>query len=328
MAAGVGFAAGLLPDADILIRSVEDPLRVLDFHRGFSHSLTFIPLGGLIAALPLWLLLRRRPAFARVWLYATLGYALGGLLDACTSYGTALLWPWSDWRVAWSVMPILHPLFTLALGLGVGLALRRRSRRPAQVALAVALAWIGFGAVQHQRALASVEALATARGQAPDRIVVKPTVANLWLWRGVAEIEGMVVVDAVRLRLRGEARVYPGGATARIDVSGPHPWLDALPRDSRLRRDILRFDRFSDGWLVAHPDAAGDEFRIGDARFALLPDSLRPLWGISGSPMAPDRHVRWHNWRESSPADRRHLWAMLRGRKPATVAPVSGGALH
>ena len=37
LATGVGFAAGLLPDADSLIRSGSDPLLFLEFHR---------PLGG------------------------------------------------------------------------------------------------------------------------------------------------------------------------------------------------------------------------------------------------------------------------------------------
>ncbi len=47
----VGFASGLLADADTLIRSANDPLLNIEFHRHFTHSLIFIPVGGLLAAL-------------------------------------------------------------------------------------------------------------------------------------------------------------------------------------------------------------------------------------------------------------------------------------
>ncbi len=38
-AACIGCIAGLLPDADFLVRSAEDPLLTLEFHRHFTHSL-------------------------------------------------------------------------------------------------------------------------------------------------------------------------------------------------------------------------------------------------------------------------------------------------
>ena len=47
----IGFLAGLAPDLDVLIRSETDPILFLEYHRQFSHSLFFIPLGSLIVAL-------------------------------------------------------------------------------------------------------------------------------------------------------------------------------------------------------------------------------------------------------------------------------------
>ena len=41
----VGVVAGLLADADILIRSSSDPLLNIEYHRHFTHSLVFIPVG-------------------------------------------------------------------------------------------------------------------------------------------------------------------------------------------------------------------------------------------------------------------------------------------
>lgn len=41
-AALIGALAGMAPDLDVLIRSNEDPLLFLEFHRQFTHSLLFI----------------------------------------------------------------------------------------------------------------------------------------------------------------------------------------------------------------------------------------------------------------------------------------------
>ena len=54
LAAGIGFAAGILADADILIRSASDPLLNVEYHRHFTHALVFIPVGGLIVEPGLW----------------------------------------------------------------------------------------------------------------------------------------------------------------------------------------------------------------------------------------------------------------------------------
>ena len=84
-----GFLAGLAADLDVLIRSAEDPMLFLEYHRQFTHSLFFIPLGGLIAATILYCLIGRRLrlSFPRTLLYCTLGYGTHGLLDYATSYG-------------------------------------------------------------------------------------------------------------------------------------------------------------------------------------------------------------------------------------------------
>lgn len=62
-----GVVAGLLADADILIRSSSDPLLNIEYHRHFSHSLLFIPIGAAIALIILWPLLHRHIATKRLY---------------------------------------------------------------------------------------------------------------------------------------------------------------------------------------------------------------------------------------------------------------------
>ena len=148
-----GALSGMAPDLDSLIRSNTDPLLYLEYHRQFSHSLFFIPIGSLICALVFYFLFARRweISFKLTYLFCLLGYATHGLLDACTSYGTELLWPFSNERFVWNNISIVDPIFTLPLLTLVILGVRRHNPVFGKVALGWALAYLSLGVYQHQR---------------------------------------------------------------------------------------------------------------------------------------------------------------------------------
>lgn len=293
-AALCGFGAGLLADADALIRSAQDPLLVLEYHRHFTHALAFVPVGALLAALALWPAMRRRLAWPRLYLYALLGYALSGVLDACTSYGTSLLWPFSAERVAWSIVSIVDPMFSSLLAVPLLFALRRRRAALARAGLVLAALYLALGAWQHERAREALAALAAARGHTPQRLLVKPTLGNLVLWRGLYLQQRQIHADAVRVGAR--TRIYPGENAPLA----PQAAADSGPQ--------ARFAAFSDGWLVADPRHPG---RVGDARYAMLPTSLHPLWGIQTSRSGALEFV---TDRSMSQAERDRFVDMLLGR--------------
>ena len=87
----LGCFGGLAPDLDVFIFSPTDPLLFLEFHRQFTHSLVFIPLGALLVATILHRFLGKGLRFRESYLFCLLGYATHGLLDTCTTYGTQLL---------------------------------------------------------------------------------------------------------------------------------------------------------------------------------------------------------------------------------------------
>jgi len=124
----IGFIAGFAPDLDVLIRSSTDPMLSLEYHRQFTHSLIFIPFGALIVALILFPLVKKSLSLKTVYLASFLGYATHGLLDACTSYGTLLFWPFSNERVTWNNISIVDPLFTIPILILVGTAIKTRKR--------------------------------------------------------------------------------------------------------------------------------------------------------------------------------------------------------
>jgi len=302
----VGFVAGLLPDADTLIRSTSDPLLFLQFHRHFTHSLVFVPIGAAIAAVLLWPLFRRRLRVVELYGFALLGYALAGLLDACTSYGTHLLWPFTDQPVAWNIISIVDPLFSLVLLVGVVVGYWLRRSRPVRLALLVAGCYLAFAAWQHERVEDAARALAASRGHAPGQLMVKPTIGNIILWRSLYVHERILYADGIRQGLTGAPIVYQG-------VSRPLLTLDSLSGSEKgafRPRDLYRFAQFSDQLLVRHPHRS---LFIGDARFAMLPTSLRPLWGIEPGVDASAGAVFVAD-RELGPDERARFVRMLTGR--------------
>lgn len=306
----VGWAGGMLADADFFIRSAEDPLLNIEYHRHFSHSLLFIPIGGFICAALLWILFRRRKKFSSLMLWSTAGYATAGLLDACTSYGTRLLWPYSDMRVAWNIISIIDPIFTLTILVLIAMAFKKRMSRWAVVAVVFALAYLGLGVVQNGRASRLQSELIAERGHsaAADMEAVKPSIGNIVLWRSVYRHDNKFYVDAVRVGFLGGRKVYPG---VRVDALSSKELQEGMLPDSVLATDIDRFAHFSSDYLARHPDQPEV---VGDLRYAMLPNSAHPLWGIRYDSEKSDQHAAFENFRDADEGMRDRLFRMLFGR--------------
>ena len=306
-AAIVGFTAALPADFDILIGSAGDPLLNIEFHRHFTHSLAFIPIGALIVAPLLWLVLRKHLSFRQVYLYALLGFATSGLLDACTSYGTHLLWPFSDERISWSIIAIVDPVFTLVLLIALAIGFRYRKHRPSRIGLTLAGAYLLLGLWQQHNALESAELLAAQRGHEVERILIKPTLGNLVLWRSVYQSGDRFYVDAIRVG-PGPNRVYRGESAPLFVLARDRA---DLPPDSTLARDIERFFRLSEGYVVPDP---GRENVLIDVRYSMLPTETAPMWGIDLNVESPSEHARFRIYRDRSGDVKDRFFTMLLGR--------------
>jgi len=307
LALGTGFAAALLPDADTLIRSPADPLLAIEFHRHFSHSLLFAPLGALIAALLVWLLLRRRQPLGLLYPLVLAAYVSACLLDAATSYGTQLFWPLTGTRYAWNLVAIVDPLLTAVLLAAVIGSWRGAGAWLARAALLFGVAYLALGYVQRERAVAAAADMAAGRGHVPALIEAKPTIGNLLVWRTLYLEDGVYHVDAVRPGL-GAVRVYPGESVARFQADA----LAELGVDpgSVLAGDIGRFSVLASGYVVLQP---GDPPVLGDIRYALRPNGVTTLWGIEIDVAEPWRHARFVTFRQVDEEVRYAFLAMLRG---------------
>jgi inner membrane protein len=303
----IGFVAGLLADADILIKASNDPLLNVELHRHFTHALIFIPIGALIASFLLWPVMRKRIEFKKIYGYAFLGYATSGLLDACTSYGTHLLWPFSDTRIAWNIIAIVDPVFSLTLLIVLIIGFKYYKPIAARVGLSLAGCYLLLGMWQHQNALQSAIELAEQRGHEIQRIIVKPTLANLVLWRSVYQSNNRFYVDAIRVGI-GTSRIYSGES---VPIFEPNQDTLALEKGSILEGDIQRFFNLADGYVA--PDLSRDNVLI-DIRYSMLPTSITPMWGIDLNAASASQHVKFENYRDQPDKARELFVAMLLGR--------------
>lgn len=301
----VGGIAGALPDVDILIRSSEDPLLLTEYHRHFTHSLLFVPVIGILVA-GACRLLTKSYSFLRLLRWATLGALTHGFIDACTSYGTHLLWPFSAGRTSWHIISVIDPLFTLPLLVSLWIAYGRKNHGWAQIGLLWCALVLLLGWWQRERATDFYRTEIARRGHEAVRLNVKPGFANLWLWRGIYETDGHFYVDAIWNFPFMQTRLYPGERVRRIVPEQDFAHLAG----STAYQDLLRFNFFTDGYLYS-ADPPGTE--LGDLRFSLLPHSLEPLWVVRLDPAKPDQHLPYITTREVTREKRQRFFAMLRG---------------
>jgi inner membrane protein len=311
----VGALSGMAPDLDVFIRSSIDPLLFLEFHRQFTHSLFFIPLGALICAAVFARFSQRTLTFKQTYLVCLLGYGTHALLDACTSYGTQLLWPFSNYRFAWNNIAVVDPFATVPLLLGVIFTWRRADPRYVRYGLAWFLIYLGLGFAQQQRAASAAAELANSRDHNGVEIAIKPGFANILLWKSIYIHEGIYYVDAIRTGVAVTA--YEGASVAKFDVRRDLPWLDP---HSQQGIDVERFRWFSKDYLAMDP--IRPNFVI-DMRYSMIPNEVNSLWGIGLTPgAATTAHVTFESDRDASPERLASFWAMLRGD---TCIPAASG---
>ena len=304
-----GALGGIAPDLDVLFQSSTDPILFLEFHRQFTHSLVFIPVGALLVFLVLRAIASRFRflqglSTGQAYLACLMGYATHGLLDACTSYGTQLLWPFSNTRFAWDTMSIVDPLFTLPLLVLVVAASRSKRIWLSWIACIWMFSFFALGWLQQERALQAAHQVAQIRGHAPLRLSVKPSFANLLVWKAIYEFEGHYYVDAVRVGTR--SLWYPGARVRKLDLSRDFPSLGATTQQAQ---DIERFRWFSDDYLSVMEEYP----RIVDMRYSLVPNEVDPMWGIDIDTTQPDAHVAWWAGREVNEIKQRAFFVMVLG---------------
>lgn len=307
-AGAIGAVAGTIPDVDHFISSREDPLLYVEFHRQFTHSLLFSIVGSLAAILP-WLMKRElRPHWRTLWLCAFPAYLSHCLIDASTTWGTQLLWPFHNRRAGWDVIAIVDPNFTLTLMFALTIALTRLRPRAATIGVMVALVYLGVGGVQKLRAARVQEELARARGHARERWEVMPTLANNIVWRSLYLADGRIYSDRIRVGWLGGRSHHEGTSLPKMT---PARLTSFEQEANRQTRGFDRFRWFTGDWVARSPD---EPSVLSDMRYSLSNKAFDPVWGIRFVETNRGAQVEWISRERNRRPDVAQLWAEIVGR--------------
>ena len=237
----IGFLAGLAPDLDVLIQSSTDPILFLEYHRQFTHSLFFIPFGSLIVALVLFPFVKNSMSIKTVYFASLLGYATHGLLDACTSYGTQLFWPFSNARVTWNNISIVDPLFTIPVLILVVIAIKTKKKIFSFISIGWIIFYLSLGFIQYERALLVAVELTRLRGHNPERLTLKPSFGNLILWKSIYQHKETFYVDAIRT---AQTSTWCEGENIRVlTITSIYPILKKRASRKRISKDLGGFHK-------------------------------------------------------------------------------------
>lgn len=300
-----GALFGTLPDLDVLASPFMDTAQKLAHHRGASHSLIIMVLASVFSA----------PWLARFWKKDKISQARAGwfvflvwsthvLIDCFTVYGTSVLWPFSEKRVAFNNLFIIDPLYTAPLVVSlVWLAFLRTKKQQAKrrkvglwglglssgyVVLSLLAKWVASG---------GFEADLARRGTPGERRFEAPTPFNILLWRAVVD--------------HGD-ELWVGYRSVFESRSAPVRWT-VYPRNRAVfetvskEREAATLDWFSDGWWIARPNKTG--VWIADVRFGETRE-----WGAKKD-MVDSRFTFSWRFEPGAPGDR------LRTQRPEVRDP-------
>jgi inner membrane protein len=186
-----------IPDCDIAWLLC-GPLKYLEVHRGYTHSLLLLPAMALLSVGIVALLYRKNLPWTRAWVLCCIGVASHLLLDWTNAYGIRLLLPFSsawlhlDIVSLWDLVVLAVLLFAALWPMLGGLvsqeigALRTRGRGVAVFALAFFLVWDLGRAYIHGIGVAQLNTRLYG-GEFPARAAVLPSTIDPLHWRAIVE---------------------------------------------------------------------------------------------------------------------------------------------
>ncbi len=321
-----GGIAGAVPDLDILARPFMDPLHYLVFHRSVTHSLLFV-----LFLSPLWgywltRIYRHRGISPREWTWLVFWALITHIgLDCFTSYGTQVFWPFSHYRVAFSTIFVIDPLYSIPLFLSVVILLLLRKGTPARrVVHAVGLWGSTLYLLLTVGIKLQVNAVFTTALEEQHRTVQRletfPTAFNILLWRGVAQTPNGYYEGLFSL-------LDPDRKIRFVFVPANHRVVAAYRRQPALRR-LIEFTR---GFYAVKETPDG--FVVNDMRYGRIDLGLQGghdyIFSFRFTPVVHNTKLEL-SYRRLSPLKQLNpellklFWERLRGHRGAHMVPPGG----
>ncbi len=244
-AMAIGAVAQSLPDADFIMSLWLRPVDNLLVHRGFTHSIFFC----LLTSLTLGILAARWQARARIsygkWiLFFVFQLSVHLILDSLNSYGVGWFEPFDHQRIAFDIIYVADPFYSIWLGIGalILFTLKRDSpKRNAWVALSLLMSslYLTYALYNKISIQQEIHAVLEKRNTRASRIMTTPTPLNNWLWYVIAETDSDFQV--------GYRSVFDGNHSIEFTC---FPKQDSLLKPLGQSKDVEKLKRFSQGYYT------------------------------------------------------------------------------
>ncbi|MFD0796383.1 metal-dependent hydrolase [Maribacter chungangensis] len=268
-----GAIAGTIPDLDIIARYFTDTVTATEIHRGFSHSVFFAILMSPVFGWLVWKIHHSAKATWRDWSWLFFwGLFTHPILDAFTTWGTQLFWPF-DLRLAFQNIFVIDPLYTLPFLFFLILAafqrrtLAKRSRFN-RLGLTISTSYLALTLVLKAVAYRAFTNSLDAQGIVYTDINIRPSPMNTILWTAN--------IDTKDAYLIGNYSFFDSQEISFRSYPKNHSYLGELREEDKIKRLI----NIAEGWYTITKKE--DELYFNDLRFGLISlDPTEEEWAFS-----------------------------------------------
>ncbi|WP_194767481.1 metal-dependent hydrolase [Tamlana sp. I1] len=254
-----GAIAGTIPDLDVLASHVTDTVTALEIHRGFTHSIVF---SVVFAPIFGWLVTRYeafkdRKAWSWLFFWAFLTHPL---LDAHTTWGTQLFWPF-DLRIAYKNIFVIDPLYTLPFLVFLILAMCQnrisvKRRKLNNLGLLVSSIYMIITLILKGVSFTKFEAALKHQNIVYSELDTRPAPLNTILWTANIDTEEAYLV--------GDYSFFDTKPITFHRYAKHHEYIADLKSNEKMQRMI----HISKGWYTI--SEIGDTLYFNDLRFGTM----------------------------------------------------------
>ena len=254
-----GAIAGTIPDLDVLASFFTDKVTALYIHRGFTHSIMFSLLFAPILA---WIVTRYekyKNFKSWTWLFF-LSFVTHPILDAHTTWGTQLFWPF-DIRLAFKNIFVIDPLYTIPFLVFLIFAMtqKRTSEKRRfynKMGLIISSSYLVFTLLLKWIAFNQFEAALKSQNINYLEIDTRPSPLNTILWSANVQTENYYLL--------GNYSFFDTKPIMFTKYPKNHHLLGNLAKNESVKRMIS----ISEGWFTINKK--DDVLYFNDLRFGLL----------------------------------------------------------
>ena len=268
-----GAIAGTIPDLDSFAPLFTDTLTSIEIHRGFTHSIVFSILFAPIFGWLISKIERKTGVSWKAWSWLMFwGFLTHPLLDAHTTWGTQLFWPF-DLRLAYKNIFVIDPLYTLPFLIFVILAMRSKRgsikrRKYNNLGLIISSAYmlctIGLKGITYYKFKDALEEQNISYLQLQTR----PSPFNTIMWSANVELDDAYLI--------GDYSIFDSKPISFKRIPKNHFLVDSFKNEKNLDRIIA----ISQGWYTI--SKRDENLYFNDLRFGSLdPNAENPKFVFS-----------------------------------------------